>query len=145
MQTTHLHTAKYMFVNQTVRQQGNCALHILTHGMNINMSMYERTNDTRFSVHAMYDLRKSLLASFLEDKVWADQEERQIRLLNPEYRALPSDVIEISDDNVELIEHEQDEDHEQEQELEPVLDESWKLVKSIKELNRNGKNLDKKP
>ena len=77
--------------------------------------------------------------------MWADQEERQIRLLNPEYRALPSDVIEISDDNVELIEHEQDEDHEQEQELEPVLDESWKLVKSIKELNRNGKNLDKKP
>ena len=68
IQTTHLHTANYTFVNQTVWQQGNiwdCALHVLTHGMNLNMSMYERSNDMWFSVQAMYALRKSLLASFL--------------------------------------------------------------------------------
>ena len=77
-----------------------------------------------------------MLANFLEDKVWADQEERQIRLLKSEYRVLPSEVIELSDDDIEIIEHENGNNHEEDQEPEPVLDESWKLVKSIKELNK---------
>ncbi len=146
MRSSHMQDGNYMFVNQKIRQQGNsydCALHVLTHGMNINMTVYERTNDVRLSAQAMYDLRKSLLASFLEDKVWADHEERQIRLLNSEYRALPLDVIEISDNDVEVIEHEKEKNPEQEQEPEPVLDESWKLVKSIKELNKKYGSLQK--
>ena len=91
MWNSNMQDGNYTFVNHKIRQQGNsydCALHVLTHGMNINITVRERTNDVRFSMQAMYDLRKSLLASFLEDKVWADQEERQIRLLKSEYRAL---------------------------------------------------------
>ena len=130
----NLQEGNFTFVNHRTRQQGNnydCALHVLTHGMTINMSIKERTNDIRFSQQSMYNLRRSLLANFLEDKVWADQEERQIRILNPEYRAPPPDIIEISDEDVEII------DHEQEEEVpEPAFDESWKLVKSIKELTR---------
>jgi len=132
----HMQDRDYTFVHPKIRQQGNsydCALHVLTHGMNINMSAYERTNDMRFTATAMYELRKQLLASFLEDKVWADQEERQIRLLNPEYRAPQLDIIEISDDDTEI---ENGRNPEKKQEPEPVVDESWKLVKSIKELEK---------
>ena len=136
MWSLHMQDRDYTFVHPKIRQQGNsydCALHVLTHGMNINMSAYERTNDMRFTATAMYELRKQLLASFLEDKVWADQEERQIRLLNPEYRAPQLDIIEISDDDTEI---ENGRNPEKKQEPEPVVDESWKLVKSIKELEK---------
>ena len=139
MWNLHMQDRNYTFVHPKIRQQGNsydCALHVLTHGMNINMSAYERTNDMRFSAQAMYELRKSLLASFLEDKVWADQEERQIRIFNPEYRAPQLDIIEISDDDIEDTEHENGTNPEKKQEHEPVLDEGWKLVKSIKELEK---------
>ncbi len=136
MWSLHMQDRDYTFVHPKIRQQGNsydCALHVLTHGMNINMSAYERTYDMRFTATAMYELRKQLLASFLEDKVWADQEERQIRLLNPEYRAPQLDIIEISDDDTEI---ENGRNPEKKQEPEPVVDESWKLVKSIKELEK---------
>ena len=139
MWNLNMQDGNYMFVNHKTCQQGNnydCALHVLTYGMNINMSVWERTNDVQFNQQSMINLRQSLLANFLEDKVWADQEERQFRLLKSEYRALPSEVIELSDDDVEIIEHENGNNPEEDQEPEPVLDESWKLVKSIKELNK---------
>ena len=139
MWNLYMQDRNYTFVQPKIRQQGNsydCALHVLTHGMNINMSEYERTNDMRFSAQAMNELRKQLLASFLEDKVWADQEERQIRLLNPKYRAPQVEIIDISDDDIEDIDHKNGRNPEKKQEPEPVLDENWKLVKSIKELEK---------